>query len=184
MQKGSRLSWAAWMAAAPVFLLAVTLAPGGGAASETQNARFEDLSPMVIYAELKERGVDAVLGAPQEVRRAYAQYDTVFGNGHNLNTGTADAAKSATALNNALSQLNLASDVQVRTANPGARIRYRLVGADQIGALPQLSNSAEDNLAIGIYLIWAERANAQTSVPIPFRIVKPRITVDLEEKAQ
>lgn len=165
MKKRSRLISTAWLLG--LICLLVT------AVAYSADAQFDDISAGKIYADLKERGVDVVVGAPVNIRRAYARYDTALGNGHGLNTGSADATKSAAALNSAFGQLKLTSDVRVRTANVGARIRYKLVGADQIGALPQLSNSAEDNLAIGIYMIWSERESVQTSVPTAFRIIAP-----------
>lgn len=154
----------------------------GPSEAELATARLDDLSSSAIYAELKARGINPLVGSSQTLRQAFVRYDSALGGGHNLNNDSENIASSAKSLNAALGQMNLFSDVLVRTAEPGARIRYSLVGESKVDALPQLSNLARDDLAIGIYNIWSERGGTATSTPIPFRIIKPHITLDLEEK--
>jgi hypothetical protein len=151
--------------------------------TENSPARFNDLSSSAIYADLKSRSIDPLVGAPPALRRAFVQYDSAMGGGHNLNPDAKDAAKSARALNSAIGDLKLTSNVQVHTAKPGARIWYRLIAQTGVGAFPKLSSSSDD-IGIGIYLFWAERKSKATSAPVQVRAIRPRVAVDIEEKAK
>lgn len=145
-------------------------------------SRLDDLSATAISDDLKERNIDPLLGS-DDLRRAFIRYNLAVGGTFYLNQNSEDAAKSARALNTAMGELKLTSNVQVSTTKPGARIRYRLIGETEVGAFPQLSNSAQDDLRIGIYLIWAERNGTATSTPMQQRIIKPQFSIVLEEKA-
>lgn len=187
MRGRSKSSLTFGSAAAALALVAAPLAVSAARqinapSAQDSSQRFDDLSATAISADLKARGSDPLLGST-DLRRAFVRYNLALGGGHNLNPGSEDAAKSARALNAAMGELKLTSDVQVHTARPGARIRYKLIGENEVGAFAQLSNAAKDDLRIGIYLIWAERGGSVTSAPMQLRIIKPHVPIELEEKA-
>lgn len=73
------------------------------------------------------------------------------------------------------------SFVKVRTAEPGARIKCQLIGTQSVLTLPQLTNNAQDKIPIGFYFIWAERGDKVTSQREQFRIIQPKVILDVEE---
>lgn len=146
----------------------------------TEDARFDDLSSVTIYTELQARGLDPLQPATSAaLRRAYVKYDFATGGGHNLQSS--ESSGSIQELNAALSKTAITSDVSVRTKQPGARIKYRLVAEQQMLALPQLTNNAEDTVSIGLYSFWSERDGNATSKPETFRIIKPIVVIEIEE---
>lgn len=143
---------------------------------------FEDVSSATLLSELGMRGLDPLSdSAPAAIRDAFVEYDFSIGGGHNLAENPA-SLKSAERLSVALAASSLQATVRVRTALPGARVRFRLVGRTLEQMFPRLTNDSEDQLPIGLYYIWAERNNVATSSRKGiFRIVQSHLTIDLEE---
>jgi hypothetical protein len=134
----------------------------------------------LVYAELKSRGLDPLHStAPAAVRRAYVKYDFATGGGHNLLSSESSA--SIKEFNAALSGTALTSVVHVKTKQPGARVKYRLLGEQSMVTLPQLTNDAQDTIPIGLYSFWSERDGKATSRPENFRIIKPAVPIEIEE---
>ena len=101
---------------------------------DTANARFDDLSSETIYTELKSRGLDPLQStASATLRRAYVKYDFATGGGHNLQTS--ESSGSIQELNAALFKTAIISVVHVTTKQPGARIKYRLIGEQPMLAI-------------------------------------------------
>jgi hypothetical protein len=139
-----------------------------------------DVSSAAIYADLKARGVNPLKAtAPKTLRHAYADYDFALGGGHNLENSNNPA--SIKSLNEAFNNLGLQSLVKARTEQPGARIKFRLVGKDAVISLPQVTNNAEDTIPIGLYYFWAERNAKATSKPETFRVIKAVVQIDIQE---
>jgi hypothetical protein len=151
-------------------------------AAQTGPVRADDLSSISIYTELQSRGIDPLLPTTDgALRRAYVNYDFATGGGHNLQTS--DSAGSVERLNAALSKTAITSVVNVKTKEPGARIKYRLLGEQATLALPQLTNNAEDTVPIGLYTFWSERDGSASSKPERFRVIKQTVAIEIEEVA-
>lgn len=140
-----------------------------------------DTSPNAVYLDLRDRGLDPLLGSDQALRLAFIQYDTAMGDASNLNPEFEDAQAAASALNTELAKTTHNSFVRIRTEFPGARIRYRLIGKANLNSMPQLTNSTGRPLRIGLYSIWAERNGERTSTPMVFRVTSERTDIDIEE---
>ena len=154
-----------------------------GQKSNATTRELSDFSSDKILADLTERGVNPLRSsASATVREAFVAYDSQTGGGHNFN-GTS-FAKSAKDLNAAFGNSELTSHVHAYTARPGARIKFRLYGNEEVLALPRLTNDAEDTVPIGLYVFWAERDGKASSKPEPFRVIKPDLVIDIEEGPQ
>jgi hypothetical protein len=151
-------------------------------AAPSRSVRADDLSSIALYTELQSRGIDPLLPTTDEsLRRAYVNYDFATGGGNNLQSS--DSAGSVEKLNAALSKTAITSVVNVKTKEPGARIKYRLLGEQATLALPQLTNNAEDIIPIGLYTFWSERDGSTTSKPETFRVIKQTVAIEIEEVA-
>jgi hypothetical protein len=152
-------------------------------AGSLKSGEVENLSSKAIYEELKARGIDPLSpSTPAKLRQAFVTYDFETGSGLNLETSA--SSKSAKQLNEGLQSTTLVSQVQVSTKFPGARIKYHLIGVETVTAIPQLTNNAKDTLPIGLYWFWSERAGNSTSKPVPIRVIRPVVAIDIEETSQ
>ena len=142
-----------------------------------------DLSPGAVREELKVRGVDlSAASTPRALRDASVEYDFVAGKGQNLNSDHEQVLKAIKDLNMGFKQTSLQSHVAVHTKKPGARVMYRLIGGGDSLQFNQLTNNTEDDVPIGLYFVWAERNGHPTSPKTsPFKLIKARISIDLEE---
>jgi hypothetical protein len=161
--------------------LVIGLVPAS--AFQAKRASSADLSPRTIRAELTARGLNlSKPSTPTALRDALVVYDYQAGNGVNLNSNTDEVLKAIKGLNEELGQTSLQSHVTVRTKNSGARVWYRLIGREDSHPFNQLTNHSEDDISIGLYFVWAERNGNPTSPKtLPFRIIKAREAVELEE---
>ncbi|TAT71036.1 hypothetical protein [Rhizobium ruizarguesonis] len=144
---------------------------------------FRDVSSSAVAKDLQERGIDPFTDTRAGLRTGFISYDMVVSQSHNLNSDQKGVTDAAHALNAGLAYAQLTSMVEVRTSKPGARIRYKLVGGGfPTEAMARLTNASDDSLPIGIYEFWSERAGVETSAHLSLRIIKPKVTVDLEER--
>ena len=151
----------------------------------TQEVSVSDVSANVIYTELKERGIDPVgQGAKADLTDAFIDYHyRSDGKALNLQATQPEIQKSAEVLSVAIGGTSLRSRVTVKTKTAGARVRYRLIGRQSVNAFSQLTNEASEPLTIGLYNIWSERNGTATSSQTEvFRIIRPELVVDVEER--
>lgn len=144
-----------------------------------------DVSANVIYTELKERGVDPLSsGIKTDMNDAFVDYHyRSDGKSLNAQATSPEIQRSAEALSNVMAKTALMSRVRVKTKLEGARVRYRLIGRQSSTAFSQLTNEAAEPLTIGLYHVWAEREGVATSSQTEvFRIIRPDVIVDLEER--
>jgi hypothetical protein len=147
--------------------------------------KASDLSSKIVLSELKARGLDpAKTTTSPKLRDAFIQYD-FQANGSGLNPNNKEFMDAAKNLSADLEETSLQSHVTIRTQTPGARVYYRLIGKETVTPFNQLTNDTADDITIGLYYIWAERAGKPTSSKeIIFRVIKKQATVDLVESIQ
>jgi hypothetical protein len=144
-----------------------------------------DISPTAIRHDLERRHVISNHDtSANDIVSALASYDFQTRNGSNLNSNGEETKQALADLNKSLAVKKLQSRVRVSTHESGARIWYQLIGSGQPTAFGGMTNNATEDLPIGIYLIWSERQGRKTSVAIPFRVINPQFSIDIEEQKQ
>lgn len=151
----------------------------------TKAYRATDISPAAIRHDLQKRHV---IGnhdtAANEIVSALASYDFQTNNGSNLNSNDEETKRALANLNKSLATKRLQSHVTALTREAGARVWYQLIGSGQPSPFGGMTNNATEDLPIGIYLVWSERQGHKTSISVPFRIISPQCSIDIEEQKQ
>ena len=144
-----------------------------------------DISSAAIRRDLQKRHVIGKQDTEaNEIVSALASYDFQTSNGANLNSNDEETKRALANLNKSLATKKLQSRVTVLTRVAGARIWYQLIGSGQPSPFGRMTNDATEDLPIGIYLVWSERQGRKTSVSVPFRIISPQCSIDIEEQQQ